>query len=590
MRLSLKSFLLIVIIGLSPYLFSQGEAQKPTFQSKVFQNDGNIYIQKQMPVYLKFSTEPNGATIDLHSKSTPDYADPMYLDTEGINYIRSKWAVDKSTKKTAAPQQEVLFEIYADGLAPASSSKFSGAPKHTSGGTIFYGQGLKVDLSARDGVSGVEKIHYSINGSAYADYGSTLDFNTDNAYTLHYFAHDNVGNSENANVRKFTVDTKPPETKHEIVGISHNGDIIAPSTKFKLTTTDESSGDGVTYFKYDDQELIVYPGWEVKVTTLPDGHHKFTYYAVDKVQNQEVEKTVSFYLDKIPPVNTVTIEGDQHRANGRMYVSERTKVKITSTDNKAGVASISYRLDGGSTQTYSTPFGIPAIGGVRDITFYATDNVENRNASKSVASAIGESAIYMDNRAPTTGITYGNPQFFDRDTLFINNTSKVYLKSHDYESGVQVVSYSVNGSPATYTAPFTISTEGFKTVLFKSTDMVNNVEQEKESHAFVDNSPPEIFHNFSIEPIGTKKKDGKELKIYPNYTRLYLGATDKHCGTHTIKYSLNGAPYYDYSSPYTLDVSEVKRFQKNKYHKVEVKAADKLGNESTKVIEFYVGE
>ena len=31
----------------------------------------------------------------------------MYLDTEGINYIRSKWAVDKNTKKTVSPQQEI---------------------------------------------------------------------------------------------------------------------------------------------------------------------------------------------------------------------------------------------------------------------------------------------------------------------------------------------------------------------------------------------------------------------------------------------------------------------------------------------------
>jgi len=590
MNLSIKSFLLPTIVCLSTNVFSQGEPQKATFESKVYQNDGNIYIQKEMPLYLKFSTEPNGTTIDLHSKSTPDYADPMFLDTEGINYIRSKWAVDKTTKKTASPQHEVLFEIYADGLPPVTKSKFSGSPSHTSGGTIFYGVGLKVDLTSRDGVSGVEKIHYSINGAAYADYGTTLSFDTDNAYTFYYFAHDNVGNAENTRSRKFTVDTKPPETKHEISGISHNGNIIAPSTKFKLTSADESSGEGVTYYKYNDSELMVYPGWEVKVTQLPDGHHKFTYYSVDKVKNKETAKEFGFYLDKIPPVNTVTIEGDQHRKQGRMYVSERTKVKIVSVDNKAGVASINYTLDGGSEETYSTPFSVPAKGGVRAITFYATDNVKNRNNSKSVASAIGESAIYMDNRAPTTGISYGSPKFFDRDTLFINSKSKVYLKSHDYESGVQKTEYSVNGASSTYSDPFIINGEGFKTILFKATDMVNNVEKEKESHAYVDNSPPEIFFNFSIEPIGNKNKNGKDLKIYPNYTRLYLGATDKHCGTHTIKYSLNGAAYYDYSSPYTLDVSEVRRFAKNKYHKVEVKAADKLGNESTQVIEFFVGE
>ncbi len=590
MYLSKKSFLVLAMSCLYTFAFSQEEPQKPTFEKKVYQNDGNIYVQKQLPIYLKFSTEPNGQNIDLHSKTTADYADPMYLDTEGINYIRSKWAVDKSTKKTIYPQREVLYEIYADGLAPVTSSKFSGAPRYSSGGTIYYGVGLKVDLTSKDGVSGVSQIHNSINGASYVTYNSTLVFSGEKAYTLHYFASDNVGNAAKTSKRTFTVDITPPNTTHEISGISHQGNIIAPSTKFVLTSNDGSSGEGPTYYTFEGNELMVPPGYKISVSTLPDGHHKFTYYSVDKVKNVETKKHFEFYLDKIPPVNTVTIEGDQHRANGRMYVSERTKVKITSTDNKAGVESISYRLDGGSTQTYSSPFSVPAKGGVRSLTFYATDNVKNRNATKSVASAIGESSVYMDNRNPTTGISYGNPQFFDRDTLFINSKTKVYLKSRDYESGVKTVSYSVNGSSSTYTAPFNIMKDGFQTILFHTTDNVNNVEQEKTSHAFVDNTPPEIYYNFSIEPIGTKQKDGKTLKIYPNYTRLYLGATDKHCGNHTIKYSMNGEPFYDYSSPYTLDVSEVRRFRKNQYHKVEVKAADKLGNESLEVIEFFVGE
>jgi hypothetical protein len=326
-----------------------------------------------------------------------------------------------------------MYEIYADGIAPTTNSKFSGAPKHVSGGKIFYGLGLKVELKSRDGVSGVEKIHYSINSVKFSEYTSTLVFGEDKDYILYYFANDNVGNGEKTRTRKFTVDINPPVTKHEIAGISHKGNIIAPSTKFVLTSEDGSSGEGVTYYTFDGNELMVSPGYELSVTTLPDGHHKFTYYSVDKVSNKETEKHFEFYLDKIPPVNTVTIEGDQHRKAGRMYVSERTKVKITATDNHAGVKDIKYRLDGTATQTYSTPFNIPAKGGIRSMNFYATDNVENRNRSKSVASAIGESAVYMDNRKPTTGISYGSPKFFDRDTLFINSSSKVYLKSNDYE-------------------------------------------------------------------------------------------------------------------------------------------------------------
>jgi len=126
--------------------------------------------------------------------------------------------------------------------------------------------------------------------------------------------------------------------------------------------------------------------------------------------------------------------------------------------------------------------------------------------------------------------------------------------------------------------------------LFKTTDRVNNVEQVKESQVFVDNTPPEIYHHFSIQPIGKNAKKGNQLDVYPNYSRLYLAATDKHIGTAHIKYSLDGGKTFrDYSSPYTLDVSELSLFKKKKFYSITVIAKDKLGNSKEVVIEFYVG-
>ena len=65
---------------------------------------------------------------------------------------------------------------------------------------------------------------------------------------------------------------------------------------------------------------------------------------------------------------------------------------------------------------------------------------------------------------------------------------------------------------------------------------------------------------FSIEQIGTK--NGKP--VYPNYTRMYVSATDKKVGTESITYAMDGGPQSLYSSPQTLDASEVSRFRKNK--------------------------
>ena len=98
-KINRLALIFLLITGLTISTLGQNEPSKPNFEKRVYLNDGNTYVQKQMPLYLKFSTEPDGKNYELKSKSTPEYADPMYLDTEGVNYIRSRWAVDKNSKK-----------------------------------------------------------------------------------------------------------------------------------------------------------------------------------------------------------------------------------------------------------------------------------------------------------------------------------------------------------------------------------------------------------------------------------------------------------------------------------------------------------
>ena len=135
-------------------------------------------------------------------------------------------------------------------------------------------------------------------------------------------------------------------------------------------------------------------------------------------------------------------------------------------------------------------------------------------------------------------------------------------------------------------AEFTLPSEGYHTINFKSKDNVNNEESEKTSSCFVDKTPPEIFVKFSIDQIGTRKG----LPVYPNYTRMYVAATDKKVGTETIMYSMDGGTLQLYSSSQTLDASEKSKFRKNKKYEVRVVAKDKLGNQSEKTVEFFVGK
>ena len=152
----------------------------------------------------------------------------MYLDTEGINYMRSRYAVDPETKKIIRPQQEVMYELYADGLAPITRLKYGGAPRYRSD-RLYFGKGLTYTLTSKDGVSGVEKIHSAVNSTTWSDYSATSNLDTEGEFALSWYANDNVGNAEKLKGDKFVVDLSAPTSTHSIVGIVYQGTVITRS-------------------------------------------------------------------------------------------------------------------------------------------------------------------------------------------------------------------------------------------------------------------------------------------------------------------------------------------------------------------------
>ena len=569
---------LVVLMGVSSIVAqAQSAPKQPEYPAKVVEKDGKTYVQKSLPLYLKFSTTPNGENYPLKSEDHPEDANPMYLDTEGINYIRSKWAVDPETGNTIYPQREVLMEIYADGLAPRTSHRFSGAPAYRSGGVQYFGKGLRFSLSANDGVSGVLETKYALGG-AYTNYSSEVSVPNEGAQMLYYYSADHVGNAESVRSSSFTVDVTAPTSSHSIDGVVYNGNIVNGSTVFRLSTTDNLSGVRRVNYAFDGGTDRLYSG-VIRMSGLSDGDHTLEYEGTDNVDNVAGPKQFAFYLDLIPPTTDYVVGGDQHMAGGRRYVSPRTTLTLNATDNKAGVKEIRYSIDGASYQSYSSAFKFPDVLGTHSVRYRAEDNVENTASAKTLS-------VYMDNRPPNTSIDYGSPQFFSRGTLYITSQTPVTLSARDRESGVQSTVYGIDAAASNGYSQFTVPGEGQHTMHFKSTDNVNNEEQEKTSQVFVDNTPPDLYVNFSIDPIG--QKDG--LDIYPNYVRMFIGATDEHTGTEAVFYSIDDGPMTRYSSPKTLDVSELSRFQKNKKYTVRVKCEDKLGNESEETFEFYVGE
>jgi len=555
----------------------------------VHQKEGRTYVKKALPIYLQFKTEPNGKTYDLNSAKNPQDANPMYLDTEGVNYIRSKWAVDSATGKKIYPEREVLMEIFCDGEAPSTSISLKNAPRFVSGGVVYYGQGLMMALSANDGyafdgntvsrkgVSGVMSTSYTLNGATNT-YNSEVAMNKEGQQKVSFSSIDMVGNQENASSREFVVDLTAPSTSIAKNG-DKSGDIYSARSSFKLSPSDALSGVDYTSFSFDGGSKKY--GTNVSLSALSDGEHTITWFSEDEVDNREKDNTYSFYLDRIAPETSISIQGDlcEKRYD---YISERSKFNLSSTDNKAGVQSIEYSIDGGAYSTFNSSLNLPNKNGLVTVRFRATDKVNNRSASSA-------KTYYLDNVAPSTSISYGAPQFFKQGELFITSNTPVSLRARDNASGVVNTNYEIdNGGDKAYSSSFTVPNEGPHTLKFESTDCVQNQEAEKSSKVHVDNSGPEIYHHFSIEAVGTKSVDGETINVYPNYARLYLGATDEKVGNDKIEYSINDEAFREYSSPRTLDISELDQFTSEKVYTVKVRAYDKLGNMSEATFQFAI--
>lgn len=577
MKLQFTLLLLLTVLGVN------AQQQASVTQQSYTDSEGNLYWNKDKPVYLKISETPDGEGQLLKSKKSAKYTNPLYLDTEGINYIRTRYAVDPETKKTISPAQEVLWEIYADGTAPKNTLSFDGAKRYRKGNNTYFGKSLSASISSDDVLSGVANTYYSINGGAYSVYNQNVSFNKSGDFTIKYYSTDKVGNQATLKEERFIVDVDAPETIYNFNGIA-DGNIIGTSTKIYLTREDSSSGIARTYYKFDEEEFKTYQGRDIPFSYLEDGEHTIYFYSVDNVGNKEATGSFEFYFDKSAPIVAADVLGDRFIANDQIYFSGRTKLKLTAVDNKSGVKDVLYSVDSDEFNSYEDPFYLPSVSGVHVIKYYSLDNMSNQSEGQRSARyeefKHNVSKVYVDLTGPSLSYEYVGKSFTTRDTVFIAPSTKIKLKGSDAESGLQYISYSVDGliEETKYAEPFTVDKTGLHNVEIFGYDNVNNRNIQKFS-LVVDSTPPAIIVNYSSAP--TAVKEG--LNVYPSFVIVFLAATDKEIGADKIYYKTNDASRKLYTGL-------IQNFKKGQRYDIEITTSDKLGNETTETISFYTEE
>ncbi|MBN1999795.1 hypothetical protein JW935_19725 [candidate division KSB1 bacterium] len=573
-KVSLTVVLLVFVVSL--FFFSPVRAQMADpiqHQIKVHVDPEThaVYWPKDKKFWIRLATSADeDATSfllrEMGSKSemtSDDYFNNgVSLDVSGAQFIRWYNSVSKDT---------VALKFYSDGDAPTSAVTLIEAPLFESD-KKYYGKGLKCTLESSDNLSGVADIYYSIDGESFQVYQSTLILDQEKPYHLRYYAVDKVGYAAQPEVVEFSVDLTPPATKHETVE-NFIGDVLSPSTTFTLASTDAISGLDNIFYKFDDAaEFITYKGGNIALAELVDGEHHLRYYSIDKVANTEEVIDYPFYLDKVSPVSDIEVVGDKYSPlEGNDYVSPRSKVKLSSTDNKIGVDHIEYAINQGTFTTYGDPFPGPGNEGEFTVSYKAVDKLGNMSDVKNLG-------LRMDIKPPVSKFDFTGAHYAQSGVVWMTGDTRVVLSAEDDACGVLKTEYKIaEEANKQYSEPFNIQDEGRYLLKYWSYDQVNNREPDQSVMLIVDNTPPKIVETFSIVPTDTAETtDGKPMLVFPKFTSVFLATVDNSAGIDGIWYSVNGEAEKTFA--------ETLFFETNGTYNLKVRSKDHVGNESS--IEF----
>ncbi|MGM0496897.1 MAG: OmpL47-type beta-barrel domain-containing protein [Bacteroidota bacterium] len=571
-----KKILLLTLLLTPLWIFSQEQLDH---EKKIYQSpEGKLFINKDLPVYLSISTSPDedGKSFQLKSEDSEEYTNPMYFDTEGINTIRSPWKVDPETKKPVYPQEDIIFEIYADSKAPKTEISFETDNINKADNKIFIGEKTTIRFEKYDALSGVNEIYYSINEAPYKKYNEPINIEEEKEYKIKYYGVDNVGNAEEPNESHIVLDLTPPETSHKIEGDKHEN-VLSGRSEIKLVSEDKLSEIKETYYTIDEGKKKTYSA-SIKAKYLEEGEHTITYYSTDHVKNEEKEKTFEFYVDKTPPRVVEELMGNTYVAQGKEYLSGRNKLKIISMDNKAGVKEVRYSVNEGAFEVYDKPFRLSASGRLK-IQTLAIDNVNNKKRTEILSNKSGRS--HVDLSGPNINHSFDGPAFTSKDTVFITKDTKITFSGTDNQSGFKKITYNIDDeTEEEYNDPISLDEEGLYKISYTGYDNLDNTNTNN-ILCLVDNSGPELYHRFSINSEKTKSVEGKEIPSYPRHTILFLSATDHYVGVDKLYYSLN-------DSETKLYRSLIEGFNGKTLYKLNMVGYDKLGNKNEKTTQFYI--
>lgn len=506
--------------------------------------------------------------IDSGSWST--YSTPFTLNAYSEGLRRVRYYADDMDGNT-----ESTHTIYVrlDKSAPAPSISI-GDPKYRSGASDVYNitSSTQISLNAAD-PAGWSAMFYRIDGAGWITYGSAFTLSTfaEGIHTIEANAMDNLGiNGTSYTLTKVYLDDTGPSVSMDIVGPNHRAGLsdilnITNATTIGLIATDNFAGVEDIYYSFDDggYQLYTIP---IDFSTQPEGYHSLDFYATDNLGTDGITYQVGIYIDLSAPVTTLVATGPSYKALAPdiMNISSATLLELVTSDNHAGTEWTRYSIDGGPFNDYTGGFYLTGTPGVRRISFYSADYLDNLESEKTIW-------VNLDLSAPTSSMTVKEPKFrgWGVDDWNITSLTKIELSATDGSAGIENLFYSVDGANwTTYSGPFSLTglSQGKHYLRYYAVDRVNNSESYHLVGFNIDDHGPDV----TLTPQGPHFYGNGTLAI-GRETNLVLTAEDPYSGVEMIYYKIDTGTYGPYTSPLNL------AYLTEGEHTLEFYAVDNLG-------------
>ncbi len=338
-------------------------------------------------------------------------------------------------------------------------------------------------------------------------------------------------------------DTAAPVTVAQLHGSAGNGGWYRSSVQVTLVATDDLAVLNTSY-RLDMGAWLPYTG---PFSVTGDGNHTVQYFSTDFAGLEEPIRTIRFGIDTVAPVVSTQVAGALGQAG---WYRSAVNVTLTATDAMSGVASLQYRLDGGTWVGYTAPFPVSGDG-THFVQATATDTAGNTAPTQTLNLAIDTAA--PASHASVSG-TQGNAGWYVTHPT-------VQLTATDAMSGVAAIQYSLDGGGwQTYAAPFAVA-DGAHALAYRAVDRAGNVETAHTLTLNVDTTPPTIS---SLTPSGN---------VTTNTVTFSWSGSDTGSGISHFDIRVDGGTYQDLGTN-TSDTLSLAQGS----HTITVLALDVAGN------------